>query len=165
MTIIWTHIDDRLVHGQISCKWLQWAKADVCAVVNDDASKNKVAPVVYAMAMPSNVDLDLISIDNFAKKVKNGNYGEKRIFIIIKTPEDVLRIIEKGVKLKQANLGMLTPSPGQKGVVVSPGCWVFPHQVETYDKLNSLGVKLTVRMVPESTERDLVNIINSKVRK
>jgi len=139
-------------------------KAEICAVVNDVAAKDKLAPIVYQMAMSPGVKLQILTLDDFVNAANSGQYQDKRAFVIMKTPEDALQVLEKGVKLDWINLGMMTPPPGQKGVVVSPGCWVLPHQVETYEKLSSLGVKLTVRMVPESRDQDLMSLIRSKVK-
>jgi len=155
------HVDDRLVHGMVAITWLNWSKSDVLAVVNDDVVNDPIAKAMIPLAVPERVSVEIATVDDFINKIKNNHYGEKHIFIIVKTAKDALRIVEGGVKLQRVNIGIVAPPTGVKdGVHITKSTYVTKEDVETYRNLSKIVPEFTVQLIPSDPKYDAINLLN-----
>ena len=61
-------IDFRLIHGQVVTKWVKQANANRIIIVNDMLAKDEFLASVYKMAAPSNVKVDIFTVDDAMAK-------------------------------------------------------------------------------------------------
>lgn len=61
--IIYTRLDDRLVHGQIVAVWLNDLKCDVLCVIDDKAAKDPLQQMMLKMAVPKSVKFKLCTLE------------------------------------------------------------------------------------------------------
>ena len=80
--------------------------------------------------------------------------------MLFENPQDALKVIEKGVEIKELNLGSMAHSVGK--VLISTSLSVDQEDVETYKKLRDLGVKFDVRKVVADKPADLFKLISAK---
>lgn len=80
------------------------------------------------------------------------------IAIICETPQDVLRLVEGGVPIKKVNIGNMHMSEGKRQVATSVA--VNDDDVETFKKLQDLGVELEIRRVPDLAAEDTSKLFN-----
>jgi PTS system N-acetylgalactosamine-specific IIB component len=65
---------------------------------------------------------------------------DDKIFIIVETPEDALRLVSNGVDIKKVNIGNMHPGEGKKEV--APTVNVGADDVANFKKLQEAGVEL-----------------------
>ena len=77
----------------------------------------------------------------------------QKIFIICETPQDVLRLVEGGVPIKRVNIGNMHMADGKRQVATSVA--VDDDDVNTFKRLQELGVELFIQRVPTTEVEDL----------
>ena len=103
--IIHIRIDDRLIHGQVATMWTNNLGATRIMVINDEVANNDLQKSVLRMAAPSNVSTSIISRDTAVKNISLGKYRGQRVFIVVKSPLDILHLVNNGLDIKKVNVG------------------------------------------------------------
>ncbi|MCD6381307.1 MAG: PTS sugar transporter subunit IIB [Candidatus Odinarchaeota archaeon] len=147
MSIVHVRIDDRLIHGQITVKWVRYLRADTILIVNDETDKNPALKMVCKMAAPSEISVEVLSAKEAADKIKSGFYDKRRVFVICKYPRDAANLVRNGVNLEHVNLGNMSGS--SDAFKITPSIYLQRDQVEDYKFLAENGVKLTAQMMPD----------------
>lgn len=158
MTVVNVRIDERLIHGQVATMWTNQLKANRIMVVNDAVAQDKVQKMALKMAVPGNVALSVLSIETAALNMVAGKYDNQRLFIILKNPEDGLRLIEKGAPIKEINVGNMSHREGN--IQIKKTVSVTKENIQTFRILDKNGIKLFAQMVPNDAIEDVITLIN-----
>lgn len=150
--ILLTRVDNRLIHGQVATMWTKVLGANLLLVANDDVAKDEFKQTLMNMAAPATAKTRYYSIEDACKVIAEAT-DEDRIFIIVETPEDVLRLVEKGAPIKKVNIGNMHAGEGKKEV--APTVNVSAEDVEAFKKLQDAGVELEIKRVPDVSADDL----------
>ena len=113
LNIVFTRIDDRLIHGQVATAWSKVTNANRIIVVDDVVSKDSFMDMVLKSAAPKGINVDVFSVED-AVPVINGDDTGENVFILAKTPDTILKLINLGVNLKALNLGGMGAKIGRK---------------------------------------------------
>lgn len=154
--ILWTRVDNRLVHGQVGVTWVNWLGANLIVVANDDVANDEVQQSLMDMVVPSTVGTRYFTIEKTINVIHKASDAQK-IFLVCKTPQDVLRLVEGGVPIEKLNIGNMHFSEGKKQI--SPTVSVDKDDIETLKKLDSLGVELDLRGVPDDKKVNLMKLL------
>ena len=131
--ILLTRIDNRLIHGQVATQWTSSIGANLLLCANDAVAADSMRQGLMAMACPAQ--------------------AQTRFFIICETPQDVLRLVEGGVPIKRVNIGNMHMADGKRQVATSVA--VDDDDVNTFKRLQELGVELFIQRVPTTEVEDL----------
>ncbi len=159
MGIIHVRIDDRLIHGQVATMWTNNLSATRIMVVDDAAANSDVMKMSLKLATPNGVSLSVLPVEKVAPRIIEGSYDGQRVFMIIKSPETLVRLLEAGVKIKSVNVGNLTYTAEK--IKVTNTVAVSMQDVENFKKLDSLGVELTIQLIPSNPSENFMNLINN----
>ncbi|MDD5131963.1 MAG: PTS sugar transporter subunit IIB [bacterium] len=159
MGIVLVRIDDRLIHGQVVAGWVKAIKANHIMVVNDKVARDQMQRVLLTMAIPSHLQLSILSIEEAATVLKQGVKEDDRVIILFNSPQDALSLIEKEVPIKSINVGGIHYCEGKKQILKA--VCVDMEDIEALYQLERKGIELEGRIVP-TDER--INIMES-VRK
>lgn len=159
MAIIHVRIDERLIHGQVATVWCNTLGATRIMVVNDSASKDEIQKSVLKLATPPGVKLSVLSIDDAAARIKSGKYDNDKVFVIVKSPDDCIRLIESGISITEINVGNMAFKEGAMQIKKSVN--VTKKDIENFKKLNSMGIRLTARMIPDESENNFMDFISN----
>lgn len=154
--ILLTRIDNRLLHGQIAVTWSQHLGANLILIANDKASEDTVQQSLMDMAAPDNMQTRYFSIQKTIDVIHKAA-DRQQIFIVAKTPQDVLRMVEGGVPIKKVNVGNMHFSEGKEQISTTVS--VDKSDIETFKKLHELGVECEVRRVPDEPGKDIMAMI------
>ncbi|CAK7011131.1 MAG: PTS system sorbose-specific EIIB component [Peptostreptococcus russellii] len=154
--ILATRIDNRLVHGQVGMTWSNSIGANLVVVANDAVSKDNVQQSLMEMVLPDTIGIRFFSIEKTIRVIHKAS-PKQHIFLVVKTPQDALKLVEGGVPIKSINIGNLHFEEGKKQLtsVIS----VDDDDVATFKKLHDLGVELEVRGIPTDKSTDLMKIL------
>ena len=150
-------IDTRLLHGQVATGWTKAINPDRIIVVSDNVSKDELRKSMIMEAAPPGVRAHVVPIWKMAQIYKDPRFGKTRVLLLFETPQDALECIEKGCELDELNLGSMAHSEGK--VVVTNVLAMGKEDIETFDKLLDLGVKIDVRKVPSDQRANFTNIM------
>ncbi|MBP1890539.1 PTS system N-acetylgalactosamine-specific IIB component [Clostridium moniliforme] len=155
--ILLTRVDNRLIHGQVGVTWVNHLGANLILIANDEVSKDKVQQSLMEMVLPDAIQARFFSIDKTIKVIHKAADRQK-IFLVCKTPQDVLRLIEGGVPISEVNIGNMHFSEGKEQV--SSTVSLDDDDKKTIRKIIDLGVKVEVRRVPdERVEIDIEKFV------
>ena len=91
---------------------------------------------------------------------KDPRFGNTKALLLFENPQDALYVIERGVDIKELNVGSMAHSVGK--VMVNNVLSMDQKDVDTYKKLRDLGVKFDVRKVAADKRADLFKLISEK---
>lgn len=151
MAIVWTRIDDRLIHGQVASSWLSHVKAEQAIIVDDEVIKNDVQMNVLKMAAPA-IKVHIFGIDRFIDIYHNKPISRRTILILSDT-SIALRLKEGGVKLDYINYGGMRRKLGR--IEYRNDLCFSPKELEDLKRLLALGVKVDYQMAAYDTPESL----------
>lgn len=155
--ILLTRVDNRLIHGQVGVTWVNHLGANLILVANDKVSADPVQQSLMDMVVPDAIQTRFFSIEKTIKVINKAS-DKQKIFLVCKTPQDVLRLVEGGVPIKEINIGNMHFSEGKEQI--SSTVSIDEDDKKTLRKLIDLGVKVEQRRVPdERPEIDIAKFV------
>lgn len=151
--IVLTRIDNRLVHGQVGVTWTKTIGANLLLVANDETAQDKLQQQLMAVtAKSSGVGIRFFTIDKTAAIIDRAAPSQK-IFIVCKTPQDVRRLVDKGVPLKEVNVGNMHFSEGKRQITKK--VYVDDQDMDDLKYVSSKGVHVYIQDVPGDTKTEI----------
>ena len=150
-------IDTRLLHGQVATAWTKAVQPNRIIAVSDSVAQDDLRKSMIEQAAPPGVKALVVPINKMIKVDKDTRFGNTKAMLLFETPQDALRAIEGGVTIDTINLGSMAHTQGKYAVTkaVSMG----KEDIETFEKLLALGVKIDVRKVPSDAPEDFDSIL------
>ncbi len=151
--IVLTRIDNRLVHGQVGVVWTSSIGANLLLVANDQTAQDELQQeLMEATAESSGVGIRFWTlqktIDNIHKAAER-----QKIFIIVRTPQDALKLVEGGVPLKQVNVGNMHFTQGKERLTKK--VYVDDEDKKVLTELADHGVEVFIQDVPEDKKQNI----------
>ena len=150
-------IDTRLLHGQVATAWTQATGPTRIIVVSDAVAKDDLRKKLIEQAAPPGVKANVIPIKKMIEVAKDPRFGGTKALLLFENPEDLLKAVEGGVDIKEVNVGSMAHSTGK--VVVNKVLSMGEEDVETFEKLEKLGVKFDVRKVPNDSKSNMNELL------
>ncbi|MFA7074620.1 MAG: PTS sugar transporter subunit IIB [Endomicrobiaceae bacterium] len=162
MSIEIVRIDDRLIHGQIVQGWLKTVHITAILVVSDEVSNDQMQQILLAMAVPSTVKLIIKDIKDASCEIANDVYEEEKLMILFSNPQDVVKMIDNGVKFKSVNVGGMHFAHGKKQLLSNLS--VNENDVKSFLYLISEGIELESRALPQDDRYNITEDINIEAK-
>ena len=153
-------LDSRLLHGQVATNWTKATQPNRIIVVSDNVAKDELRKKLIEQAAPPGVRAHVIPLNKLVEVYNDPRFGDTKALLLFETPQDALAVIEKGVEIPELNVGSMAHSVGK--VQINNVLSVDQNDVDTFKKLNELGVKFDVRKVSNDSRSDLFKLIEAK---
>lgn len=148
MKVMMSRVDERLVHGQVIASWAKIHGIKSILVIDDPLSKDSFMSTVLSMAAPSGVKVELVSVDAAAKRIQSeGMDNGSNTMLLFKAPAAAQALVERGIPLRELNIGNMGAGPGRKQV--TRNVYASPEEIEIFRKLLSEGVDVYLQMVQQ----------------
>lgn len=144
--ILLTRVDNRLIHGQVGVTWVNHLGANLILVADDEVSNDSVQQNLMEMVVPDSIQTRFFSIEKTINVIHKANENQK-IFLVCRTPQNALKLIEGGVPIKELNIGNMHFNEGKEQI--SSTVSLDENDKQTIRKILDHGVKVEVRRVPE----------------
>lgn len=152
-------IDNRLIHGQVAVVWMNSIGADAIIVSNDSVAADPIQKMALPLAARGSKVL-VFSIDELIAYDKENPKETK--FVICKTPDDALRILQSGIEVQAVNVGNQAPVAGTNYKMVTKSIAATKEDGVIYRQIAELrGGKLRSRMVPTNDEIDFIKALEN----
>lgn len=155
--IVLARVDSRLLHGQVATAWTKSVLPTRIIVVSDAVAKDDLRKNLIEQATPPGVKANVVPIQKMIEVAKDPRFGNTKALLLFENPEDVLRVVEGGLDIKEVNVGSMAHSVGK--VVVSKVLSMGEEDVETFEKLKAKGIKFDVRKVPNDSKDNMDDIL------
>lgn len=144
--ILMTRIDNLLVHGQVGVTWTNTLGANLVLVANDAAAADPVQQNLMDMVVADGVQTRYFTLQKTIDVIHKAADRQK-IFLVCKTPQDVLTLVRGGVPIQFVNVGNMHFSEGKRQIHKTVS--VDDDDVAAFQALSSLGIACEIRRVPD----------------
>ncbi|MBL4951860.1 PTS N-acetylgalactosamine transporter subunit IIB [Neobacillus sp. YIM B02564] len=156
--ILLTRIDNRLVHGQVGVTWTNTLGANLVVVANDEVSQDPVQQSLMEMVLPDTVQARFFSIEKTIRIIGKAAPHQK-ILLVVRTPQDALKLVKGGVPIKEINVGNMHFAEGKKQLSATVS--VDKNDIATFKELDQLGIKLDVRGIPNESGKNMMELLKN----
>jgi mannose/fructose/N-acetylgalactosamine-specific phosphotransferase system component IIB len=160
MTLRLVRVDDRLVHGQITTFWTRNLQANMILVADDTAAADPMQKNLMKIAAPSEVGMEVLTVDEAAERLNQGEWQDKQILMLVRGPVPLLRLVEAGVAITDVNVGNVGGGEGKERLTKQVAATA--DEMEAWHTLDSKGVNLTVQWLPNESKTDLNRILKDR---
>lgn len=115
--IVATRIDERLIHGQGQL-WIKALGCNTVIVADDEAAQDKMAQTLMKTVVPNGIVVRFYPVQKVIDIIHKAA-PEQKIFLIVKSPESALRLVEGNVPVKEINVGNIHNAEGKEKVTRS----------------------------------------------
>ena len=144
--ILWTRIDNRLVHGQIGCLWVDWVKPDLIVVADDDAAEDKVQQSLMKMTADMyNVGIKVVTLAQCPAVINA--IEDQSVLLVLRNLSSARALVEAEVPIDKLNLGNMHFSEG-KHVTEEPHVYLGEDDEQDIDFIKSCGVRVFIQVAP-----------------
>ncbi|MGL5614712.1 MAG: PTS N-acetylgalactosamine transporter subunit IIB [Sarcina sp.] len=155
--ILLTRVDNRLIHGQVGVTWVNHLGANLILVANDKVANDPVQQSLMEMVLPDAIQTRFFTLDKTIKVIHKAAPRQK-IFLVCKTPQDVLTLVEGGVPITEVNIGNMHFAEGKTQIASTVS--VDDSDKKAIRALIDKGIKVEVRRVPdESVEINIAKFV------
>lgn len=155
--ILMTRIDNRLIHGQVGVTWTNSLGANLVVVANDEATVDPVAQSLMDMVVSDGVQTRYFTLQKTIDVIHKAADRQK-IFIVCKTPQDVLTLVQGGVPIKFVNVGNMHFIEGKKQIHKTVS--VDDSDINAFRELEKLGITCEIRRVPDEAGEAVSKLIS-----
>lgn len=156
--IVWTRIDERLLHGQIRITWGKHTEANLILVANDEAAEGPNAAFMQAGMKASaggEYAVRFFSIQKTIDVIHKASEKQK-IFILCNNPTDVARLVEGGVPLTHCNVGNMHFHEGKRQIAKTVS--VDEKDINAFERMVAHGVTCTVQNTPDQSSVNVLKL-------
>ncbi len=157
MSIKMIRVDDRLIHGQVVMRWTRTIGANLILVPNDKVAKDPLQQSLMRMAAPTGVQVELLPVAEAAQKLISGLWSQKSLFIIVRDPIDLLRLVDAGLMIEVVNIGNASGGTGK--VRLSKVVHASPDELEAWKTLDAKGIKLEAQALPGEGKTNINQVL------
>jgi sorbose PTS system EIIB component len=150
-------IDDRLIHAQVVIGWGSILHPDRIVVSDDDVANDDWEKNLYLTAVPPEIKVSILSIEETLAQLKGGVFDREKIIILVARPQSVLEMVERGFKIGTVNVGGLHYAQGKEKIL--DNVYLDASERAALRELVKRGITLEARALPGSESI----ILNSKV--
>jgi len=150
MTVVLARIDQRLIHGLIVNQWAQALKVKRFMVVDDEISKNESIKASMRMSKPAGTGMSIIDTQKAITNFTAGKYDAQRVFVLVKEPETLIKLIEGGVDIPKVDLGIIFNEDGREPV--SKFVALNDKERKDLQTIQSKDIPLVIQYVPTDNE-------------
>ncbi|MCI6274112.1 PTS system mannose/fructose/N-acetylgalactosamine-transporter subunit IIB [Tractidigestivibacter sp.] len=146
--IVMTRIDERLIHGQGQL-WIRSLGVNTVIVVDDAVAGDHMQQAIMKTVVPKSVALRFFTVQKTIDIIGKAAPAQV-IFLIVKTPQDALRLVAGGVPIREINVGNIHNAPGKEKVTRS--IFLDEKDKEAFREMSRRGVVFNTRTTPSGTD-------------
>jgi mannose/fructose/N-acetylgalactosamine-specific phosphotransferase system component IIB len=159
MPVIFTRIDDRLLHGQVVQGWIPYLKATEVVVVSDEVASDDIRKSLMRISLQEDVGLNIFSVADAADYLKKAAASSERMLVLAAGPGELVKLAGDGVPFETINVGGMHYSMGK--AQIGRALFMGDDDKAALKKLASLGIKLEGRGVPNDNQEDILRALEN----
>lgn len=98
-------IDDRLIHGQVVLGWAKYLYSKYVILCDDEIAENEWESELYLSCVPADIDAKIMNIKEATRLLNNGLPEPDKTIVLVKSPADLLHMINNGYFPEKVNIG------------------------------------------------------------
>jgi len=148
LNIALVRVDSRLVHGQILEAWVPFVKAKCIIVVNDKVAADSFFETVIRMAVPSEIEVIISSVEDFVQNYTYTLGSGKNTIVLFSTIADAFDAFRRGFRFDRLNIGNIYNN--EYKICCSTSVFLCDEEIKDLeDLLKETGVFVELQSVPK----------------
>ena len=148
LNIALVRVDSRLVHGQILEAWVPFVKAKCIIVVNDKVAADSFFETVIRMAVPSEIEVIISSVEDFVQNYSYTHGSGKNTIVLFSTIADACDAFARGFRFDRLNIGNIYNN--EYKICCSTSVFLCDEELKNLeDLLKETGVFVELQRVPK----------------
>lgn len=145
--IVLARVDDRLIHGEVVTAWVPGTSATRILIIDDEVAKDEFNKRVVKALAPAGTKVFVYDVEKAAEKLMVQGIEGERLLLLAKTPVSFNRLIQKGVPLKEVNLGGAGIRGKRQPFINNVS--LDPQEVLACEEMQKAGCRVYYQLVPE----------------
>lgn len=150
-------IDERLIHGQILQKWLEYTGCSRIYVINDDVAKDPITQSVLMMTIPDPVHVEFLNEEAGGERIEQE--GEEAL-VLLKSLETLWRLYSRGIAMERVNVCRLPYMAGKKKIYQN--LFISDTEEDILKNMIRDGVDIYVQTVPDNDEVHMKDLLSQE---
>jgi fructoselysine and glucoselysine-specific PTS system IIB component len=150
-------VDERLLHGQVAVTWVSQVAPTSILIANDEIMSNEIAKMAIKMVKPNGVNLAIRDIAGAVELLKDPRTENLQIFVIVKTVQDALRLVNQVDGIGHINIGGIKKKEGSR--LLGAAVYVNDADVETISQLAGKVKTVEFQMVPADKPKAAMTLV------
>lgn len=156
--IVLVRVDNRLVHGQLIEAWIPLLGVESLIIVNDEVAADIFRESVIRMAVPQEVEVTIVGVEEFSKTCRFGHGPGKKTIVLFSNITDALRAYELGFVFTKLNVGNIFSE--EAVLCCSRSVCLGQKDVEQIKLLlHKEGVAVELRSLPKDKSLDFRDLL------
>ena len=84
--LVFTRIDDRLIHGQVVEGWVNYLKATAIMVADDRVASNALQRSIIEISVPEGLSVFIGTVEEICSRLKGSTSGDERAILLFFDP-------------------------------------------------------------------------------
>lgn len=139
-------VDHRLLHCQVIFSWTKQMSVNYIIVADDKVPNDPISVMALNIAKPVDCELSIIPFSQLKRLVEEKQ--SKNIMILVKGPEEALRLIEELPEVTEINYGGVAKKSDSKQY--GKAIFLNPQELKATQEIIAKGKKVYIQMVPTS---------------
>lgn len=155
--IVFTRIDDRLIHGQVMTSWLNYTGANKIMVIDDQVAADTFMKGVLKSLVPANIALAVFSVEDAITRLKKGFQDKDRVLILVKFPKTLLCLMEGGIAFTEVNVGGMGVSGMREKFYKNISA--TPEERDIFKKMIAMGCTISIQIIAEDHKVNVEKLV------
>ena len=151
MTLVWTRVDQKLIHGQITVAWVPHLAIDAVVVSDSDTAEDPWVQKVMMMGLPPEVRVTRFTAPaNLAEILADEELLARRVLVIFKDIGGVTAAAEAGLRLERLNLGNQACQPANRDIRLTDAFYASEDDLAGLSGLlvDNINLEVILQAVP-----------------
>lgn len=154
--LVFTRIDDRLIHGQVCAAWLHaYSKVEHILVIDDKTRQDPFMQEMFSLLVPTGITIKICSIAEAVEILKKGL--PKPTMVIVKVPQTIKSLMDAGIDIDFVNIGGMGMSVGRKKFYQNIA--TSPEEDAILRELIGRGVRVEIQIIPAYKKVDVAALL------
>jgi PTS system mannose-specific IIB component len=153
MAVVRARVDQRLIHGIVVNQWFAELQPKRYMVIDDLVSQDEEQKSAMRLSKPSGTGMSIIDTEKAIANFKNGNYDDHKVFIIVKEPETLIKLLDAGIEIPRIDIGIMFDEDGREKI--SKFISLNDKEKEDIAELKKRGIPVYNKYVPSDPDIDL----------
>ncbi|SEP44334.1 PTS sugar transporter subunit IIB [Propionispora vibrioides] len=153
--IVFSRVDDRLIHGQVVTSWLNYSGANHIIIVDDLTAQDDFVKMILKGAVPPGYKMTVLSIADMIATFTA--LPDDKVFLLVKTPAVILALAEAGIDIKELNVGGMggnaERSKFYKNISMSEA------EKDCVKKLLEKGLSISIQVIPQDKKINIEDLL------
>lgn len=114
-------LDERLIHGEVTTKWINFLHANRILAVDDEVAGDAFQSNLLKMGVPKSCKCLILSVEKAIDVLNDPRCEGLSLFVLVRPPQNLLKLVEGVPGIEEVNIAnygyLIRPdAPGKKAI-------------------------------------------------